>query len=392
MDKKPRRRKKDGHLPYRMVINKNKYYFLKPLDNNRHEAVPLGHVNEPDRSPQESLQAALERYRKLVDEVTGRESLELLLSQWMEKFAPLNPPPGTVPRYEPATVKKYRTMMRFINARIGRLRVNEIKHSDIARFLDDNFGEQPYSSNAYKSLLSNVFKWAVRRGMRETNPTRELEEAKEPPRTRYINDEELKWILQEASPMTACLVQLAAITGQRIGDLLTLEWSAVSDQSVLLPEFEDVGEMGSVGLVFYPSKTRKTTGRKVPVRLTEQLRDVLLKAKAIPTHPSKYVIRKDDGERYSYEGARSAFKRALVRAERAYLKDCIARKKAPREGIFEGIHFHDLKRRSLTDADIQNLNAQALGNHASDKTTKKHYLAEVEGAPLKLVDPPHMPF
>jgi integrase len=375
-----------------MVINKNKYYFLRPLDNNKHEALPLGHVSEPDRTPEESLKAALDRYHKLVDEVTGRESLDILLDQWLDKFAPTEPPRGAVLRYEPATITKYRKMSKLIRTKLGPMKVNEIRHADVARFLDENFGDRPFSANAYKSLLSTLFKWAVRRGMRETNPTRELEEAKEPRRTRYINDEELRWIVQEAPPMIACLVQLAAITGQRIGDLLTLEWSAVSDQTVLLPEFESLGELGAVGLVFYPAKTRKTTGKKVPVRLTPQLHEVLMKVRAIPTRPSQYVIRKPDGGRYSYEGARSAFKRAVQKAERAYLLDCIATRKAPRPGLFAGIHFHDLKRRSLTDAEIQNLDPQALGGHARRATTEKHYLTEVEGAPLKLVDPPAMPF
>jgi integrase len=387
-----RRRKKDDHLPYRMVINKNKYYFLKPLDNNRHQALPLGHVNEPDRTPEESLKAALDRYRRLVEEVTGRESLDSLVEQWLEKFAPKEAPPGVTLRYEPATRTKYRKMAKTIREQIGRLVVNEIRHADIAKFLDSNFSERPFSANAYKSLLSNIFKWSVRRGMRETNPTRELEEAKEPRRTRYINDEELRWIVQEAPPMITCLIQLAAITGQRISDLLSLEWSAVSDQTVLLPEFEDLGELGAVGLVFYPAKTRKTTGRKVPVRLTPQLHEILMKARAIPTRPSQYVIRKTDGTRFTYEGARSAFKRAVARAERAYLLDCLATHSAPRPGLFMGIHFHDLKRRSLTDAEIQNLDPQALGGHARRTTTEKHYLTDVEGSPLKLVDPPAMPF
>ncbi|MEX3859677.1 tyrosine-type recombinase/integrase [Paraburkholderia sp. BR10923] len=380
--------RKHGHLPYRMVINKNVYYFLRPLPENRHKAVPLGHVTEPGRTDEQLLEAALANYRRLVAEVTGQETLGLLIDQWLERFAPLDAPTDGSAKFEYRTVVKYRKMAKIINAEIGDLLVNKVRHADIARFIDGRYADRPWSANAYKAFLSNIFKWAVRRGMRETNPTRELEEMKEPTRTRYINDEELYWILKVAPPVVKVLVQLAAITGQRISDLLDLEWSAVSDQSIFLPEFEDVGELGDVGLMFYPSKTRKTTGRKVPVRITPQLHEVLLAAKALKTQPSDYVVRKKDGGKYTYEGARAAFKRAVMKAERAYIINCIAEQKLPKPGMFVGLHFHDLRRRALTNADLQNLDAQALGNHSSPATTRRIYnAANREGGPVKLVDP-----
>ena len=58
--------------------------------------------------------------------------------------------------------------------------------------------------------------------------------------------------------MLAALIDMAYLTGQRIGDLLSLQWSA----------------FGPGGIVFKPTKTLKTTGGQVLIEWTPKLRDV----------------------------------------------------------------------------------------------------------------------
>ena len=270
-------------------------------------------------------------------------------------------------------------------------------------------------------MLMRVFKYAIRQGMRDTNPLENISPLPEPRRKRYITDTELLWLLNAAPPMIQVLIRLGAITGQRISDLLNLEWSAVSDETLFLtiedyPEeldetFDELtleneeeiraalagkkglqtGRQDVPGVLFYPSKTRKTTGKKVPIAMSDQLRDTLAFAKSLRTEPSVYVIRKRNGERYQYEGARSAWLRTIARAQRNYFIECGEQARVPVNGYLSNIHFHDLKRKSLTDADNQGKDAQKLGGHASRRMTER-YLEEVEGAPRDWIEPPKMPF
>jgi integrase len=376
-----RKRKKDSHLPYRMIINANKYYFLRPLENNRSKAIPLGYVSEENRTADESLEVALKAYERALNDITAKETVGWLVDEWLA---------SQLTKYAVSTCKKYRCYGRFIKRTMGDFRIEEVKQSDIAKLIDGHYASKPHTANALKSFLSTVFRYGIRRGLRDNNPTRDLENLFEPRRKRYITDDELLRILKVAPPMLGCLIGLAALTGQRISDLLALEWSAVSDETVLLPEMEYISELSDAGLLFYPSKTRKSTGKRVPIRISEQLRAMLLRAREIQTKPSIFVIRKPNGQPYSYQGAYKAFVRTVERAARAYLLECIEEEKKPKPGMFENLHFHDLKRKALTDADNQQLDAQRLGGHASPQMTKR-YLEDVADAPHRLIEPPKMP-
>jgi hypothetical protein len=76
----------------------------------------------------------------------------------------------------------------------------------------------------------------------------------------------------------------------------------------------------------------------------------------------------------------------------AYLMDCINKRKPPKPGMFENLHFHDLKRRALTDAYEQNLDAQGLGGHSRASMTERNYLNADKGdAHTKPIIPPTIP-
>ena len=412
---KSRKRKINPHLPYRMVINGNKYYFLKPLPDNKHKAIPLGRVMEDERQPSESLKIALDKYKELYDETAGDESFAWLISQWQK---------DGMEGYEEKTKKTYGSYCRVISAQMGKLRITQVRPVHIARFIDYNFGKMPFTANKYKAVFSNIFVYAIRRGLRETNPTRDIKDLPEVKRKRYITDEELMRLLKASPPMLQVLIRIAATTGQRIGDLLTLKWESVTDETIYLPQSDDYNEeldeeldelelvdadsleelkdgvskgkrsrrqQKIAGVLFYPSKTRKTSGMRVPIALNEQLRETLQLARSLKTAPSEYVVRKRNGTPYQYEGARSAYIRAVDRARRDYLIECAEKRLRPNLDYFTNMHFHDLKRKALTDADSQGKDAQRLGGHNSPAMTKQ-YIENTKDAPQKFIDPPKMPF
>ena len=120
--------------------------------------------------------------------------------------------------------------------------------------------------------------------------------------------------------MLAALIDTAYLTGQRIGDLLALQWSA----------------FGQDGITFTPSKTGKSTGASVLIEWTPRLRELEARLKALRQERRAfggYVFTKiaskkgqqKAGQPYTYWGAITAWRRACERA-----------------GITD-LHFHDLR-------------------------------------------------
>jgi integrase len=368
-------------LPLHMIINRNTYYYLQPVPNSHAKSIKLGNVLEPHRSPSESLKAALDKYKELRDERAGTETVGWLVKEWLD---------NAFNQYEPKTQRAYKRMCNVLSLHLGRMEIVDVRPVHIARFIDENFSTKPNTANKYKSLLSVIFAYAIRRGMRDTNPAKEVKSLRETKRKRYITDEELVRLIHAAPPMIKVIIALAALTGQRISDLLALKWTEVLDEFVMLDIEEAETEVDGVdgsGLIFNPAKIRKTTGKRVAIAMTEQLRAVLKQAREIKTGPSQYVVRKQNGDPYTYDGMRSAYVRAVEKAKREYLLACVNARRKPKPNMFANMHFHDLKRKALTDAENQKLDAQQLGGHADRKMTER-YLEDVH---INWITPPKMP-
>lgn len=236
--------------------------------------------------------------------------------------------------------------------------IAEVRPTNIAEFIDDGWADKARTAKKYKALFSLIMTYAIRKGYRDQNPAREVDMGAytEEKRKRYITDDELERIRAaaraqpKAGAMIECMIDLAVITGQRIGDVLALTWADVSQQ----------------GIMFKPAKVRHSTGVAVPVRMTEQLEAVLRRAKSIGKIKGVNVIHTLRGRAYDYHGAHTAWRRACHAA-----------------GVANA-WLHDLRRRTLTDAKRQQLDAQALGGHADAKMTE-HYIQKLD---VQWIEPP----
>lgn len=98
----------------------------------------------------------------------------------------------------------------------------------------------------YRAQIGELMRYAISRGMRApgTNPVTDIVRTlKTPPRGRYITDSELRRIKvagmygddgkrTRSGPMLCALVDMAYLTGQRIGDLLQMEWADMGRDGV----------------------------------------------------------------------------------------------------------------------------------------------------------------
>lgn len=319
-----RPRKSNRHLPRRMVESHGAFYLLQPVWPRRNKWISLG----------KDYAGALKRYAAVISEADEPGSgMTKLVDSWLAERRMA---------YAAKTWAEYERMALKIKKAFQNFNVEQVRPKHAAEFLDTNFNTKPNTANKYRALLSLMMQFAVRKGLIDINPVREIAGYPEAKRDRYITDDELLRIKAactgRTAEMTRCLIDLAYITAQRFGDLLRLRWSDVTEE----------------GIYFYPSKTVNSSGVRLLIERTADLTAVLERAKAGKVK-GMTVIHAMDGSQYTYSGAQSAWRRACEAA-----------------GI-EDAHFHDLRAKALTDAKRQGLDAQGLGGHTTEAMTA-HYV------------------
>jgi integrase len=363
------RRKKASPLPARVYEKHGSYWFV--------DAQRKWHKLCRTTDGMANLYAELAKFTRAADE-QPTDTMPALIDNWMLK---------KLGKYALSTREEYRRMALFIKSEFDHeWRITDVKPAHIARFLDKHFETKPNASNKYRALFSLIFQHAVRKGLRDVNPASEVAGAEEGKRDRYITDDELAAIraaaltgrdgrATDSGPVIVCLIDLAYQTGQRISDLLALNWQDVSDE----------------GIYFRPNKTVNSSGVQLLIEMTTDLRATLDAAKAGKVKAIGPVICTQSGARFTYSGAQTAWKRACARARESYETAC---KEAtppvqPVEIHLRGMHFHDLRAKALTDAKrLRGAEAaQALGGHTTaDMTahyTKSREVERVLPVPLK---------
>lgn len=229
---------------------------------------------------------------------------------------------------------------------------DQVTAPDVAEFLS-HFRDRPRTHNAYRTQLGELMRYAIERGLRDpgTNPvTGVVRTMRTKARTRYISDGELRRIKVAAmrgddgrptrsGPMLCALVDMAYLTGQRISDLLSMEWS----------------QLGADGISFETAKT----GAKVLIEWSHRLRDVERRLRQLRVAREAFtprVFTTQDGQPYTYWGASTAWRRAV---KRSGVRDC---------------HFHDLRAKALTDKDGREGTqaARTMGTHTTDSQTAEY--------------------
>jgi integrase len=262
----------------------------------------------------------------------------------------------------PKTQANDKWVMGAITKAFAEFRASQVTPPDCVTFLKV-YKAKPRTHNEMRAGLRELMRFAEEKGYRNagTNPVDSVRTMKTPARDRYPTDSEVRRIKVAAcygadgkrtrmGPTIACLIDLAYLTGQRVGDLLDLRWhkaAAMKDGKIVAPYISDEG------LYFKPGKTAGTTGAKVLIEWSPRLRAAVERIKALGRRNMIYVITSQDAQRYDYEAFKSAWARALARS-----------------GV-KGLHFHDLRAKALTDKEDREGMQQArrMGTHSTEGQT-----------------------
>ncbi|MCE1082553.1 tyrosine-type recombinase/integrase [Pseudomonas asiatica] len=320
-----RPRKKDRHLPPCMYMKHGAYYLVRK-----------GKWERLDKD----YQGALLAYAKFMGG-KGQGGMPKLIDDALDSMRG-RLAENTVKQYEAAALKLKKNLAEFEPRQVLPRHVAALKL---------HMSDTPNMANRVISFLRMVFAYALEQQIVDSNPCTGIKRHIEKKRDRYITDEEFAAICDAASPYIRSILEMCYLTGQRIGDVLAIKLSDITDR----------------GIAFDQQKT----GAKLIVGMTPDLEQLITRAKAIPRKVRGLTLfcTRGGGKPVSYETVKDAFKKACEKAK------------------VTGATIHDLRAKSLTDTDRQGNDAQKLGGHTDAKMTKRYLrLREVDVA-----QPPSMP-
>lgn len=227
--------------------------------------------------------------------------------------------------------------------------VARVTAKDVARYLRVEREGRP-QGNREVALLSNLFNVAVERGDIDRNPCREVRRSREEPRTRLVEERELRpfieWALMQGNTaeVVVSMAEFAALTGNRRIEFRTLHWPQVDDETIRLTRAKQQGGR----------EKRELIGR------SEALDVVLARMKARPTYsPMGAVFAAPlTGNPYTDEGFRSVWKRLMESAMKAGI-------------VAERFTFHDLRAHYATHYKLRF--GELPDMHADPATTARVY-------------------
>ena len=142
-------------------------------------------------------------------------------------------------RMAPTTLKAYTNQCkRYVLPHLGRLRVEKVTRRDIERFAE-RMADVPTMRNRVLALVSRLFTLAEHWDWRpqRSNPVRGVDRAREDARDRTLSRSEFGRLadalesLDTRYPSAVAAIRVAAMSGMRISEVLSLTWEGVDAET-----------------------------------------------------------------------------------------------------------------------------------------------------------------
>jgi len=217
----------------------------------------------------------------------------------------------------------------------GHLSLDDIRPVHVAQYLDARTAK--VAANREITLLSSMYRLAIRRGLCDLNPCLNVQRNKERPRDRYIEDHEFVAVRGYARPLVRFVMDLAYLTAMRLGDLLNLNLDQLEEDGIRMEQ--------------------RKTKKKLLIQWTPELQKTVNQLKQLrPKTAGFYLICNRRGEGYTASGFKSMWQKTIRGAHESGV-------------IQKRFTFHDIRAKAGTDADDLGQNAQKLLGHTTAKQT-----------------------
>lgn len=302
-----RPRKSDRHLPACVYLRSGSYYYVK-----RGKWELIG----------KTLPDALREYSRKVSAST--ESVPALLDRFLAASKHL----------AQKTLNAYGTARNHLAESFSDHRPHEITVRDLLE-IQHHLRSHPGSWNIMRTVLIGALDLGIVEGLVDRNVARDTKRLATKARDRYLTDDEFDRIHKSASPLIQVVMDILYLTGQRIGDVLSMRHADITQD----------------GLYICQGKTKA----RMILAWDADLKETILKAKAM--HKSVKgltVLHKRNGEPYGYDYIMTHWNKACESA-----------------GV-ENAHLHDIRAKTGTDANKAGMDSKSLLGHKSDSTHQRY--------------------
>lgn len=252
----------------------------------------------------------------------SRETLAQYLPRWLASQTDL----------KPTTVRCYEDMIRLhLLPKLGTVRLQNLSPDRVEAVWRDMEGRgRLRSALLARAVLRKALQDAVRLGALERNPVDRTKAPRQPKRrVQFFTVEEVDAILRHATPRWKPLIQFAAHSGLRIGEILGLCWGDVKLDEGILSVRRNVVTVGGKNIVQESTKTGAgVRSLTLPTAALDALRAHLKHEKEVTS--ATPVFATDDGGYLMARNVTRAFSKA---------RDAAGVKKLP---------FHSLRHFAVT--------------------------------------------
>lgn len=312
---KPRQSRKD--LPARVYAKHGAYYFVDSA-NKWH---PLGKEFGP----------AMQKWAAMVQPVIGKVRMGAVMDAYIKE---------QLPARKPRTQKDYLSSIATLRPVFGEMWPEDVEPKHIYAFM--RLRNAPVRANRDVAVLSNVMTQAIRMGLVNANPCKQVRRNEEHPRTREVLDSEIVAFLPHCPAWLQAYIRLKLLTGLRQGDMLNIRLDQLREDGL----FVQTGKRG----------------KRLLFTWNDDLHAAVDTIKALRHRvTSLYLF---NSQRNGTTLTSGAFKSAWARTM----------SKAMESGsLTETFAENDLRAKVASEAVELGQNATAMLGHSSDAVTKRHY-------------------
>lgn len=119
-------------------------------------------------------------------------------------------------------------------------KAKDITRRDIVVLMDEVRDRAPVTANRLLGVLARMFNFAAERGIIEDSPATRIRRPSEAPRTRVLDDDELRQFWNglekvDVYPTTRLALRLILLTGQRPGEVTGMTWDEIEGELWTIP-------------------------------------------------------------------------------------------------------------------------------------------------------------
>lgn len=244
-----------------------------------------------------------------------------------------------LPSKADSTQKNYLFMLDKIEKVFGQMDVKMITHEDVCQFHDRLSRKAKTSANRHIEVISVLYKYLRRWAGTRENPAEGVIMNPEKPDKRYISDYEIQLAHSVASERDKLIIEMLYYSGQRLNDVLKMEWSHLNETGIDV----DQGK----------------TGAELTIKWSPALRSVIKKAKEYRGNVlSRWIFPSEDAQKLTVNGMQNNWRRLIKRAE-----------KADKTGEFNRFNIRQIRAKARTDGKDKYL----LGHADPDKMARVYY-------------------